>query len=170
MKTGWYLDVWLFVIWFPILYRKIQLAGNVERSCAQSLFYGQCSIGFDHFISSCNVSFIQLGYYSLSTYSGFGGGEKYSQNPFWGPRKPSQPFLTMSDTYVFSFHFFPSVWYGPKSLQFDQSAQFGSGLDMFEWGLRLGHNSVMPKYKASHCWGNKKMFFFEPVDRESKVA
>ena len=65
---------------------------------------------------------------------------EYQQNPIWGPKRPSRPFLPMSEINFFILFYFSnikiiySVQYRPKSFLFGQSAQFGGGLDIYEWG------------------------------------
>ena len=66
-------------------------------------------------------------------------GQQNQQNPFWVPRRPLRQFSAMSDIYLFipppiNIKINYSAWYWPKSFQFGQSAQFGSGLDVYEWG------------------------------------
>ena len=58
---------------------------------------------------------------------------------FWDLRWAKRQFLAMSDIYLFYFFsqnikFIYSAWYWPKSVQFGQPAQFGDGLDIYEWG------------------------------------
>ena len=54
------------------------------------------------------------------------------------PEKQKDNFIHVR--YLFIFYFFPPnikfiyfVWYWPKWIQFGQSAQFGRGLDIYEW-------------------------------------
>ena len=59
------------------------------------------------------------------------GGGNNKQNPFWDPKRPKRQFLAMSDiNFLFFFlriQFIYSAWYGPKSVQLGQSAQFSGG-------------------------------------------
>ena len=41
---------------------------------------------------------------------------------------------TKEKIFLPNIKFIYSAWYGAKSIQFGQSAQFGDGLDIYEWG------------------------------------
>ena len=83
-------------------------------------------------ISSKKTSLLQ----SIDEWRMIGGERGYQQNPFCGPMKLKRQFLAMSDILFFIYFFAErikfiySARYWQKSLQFDQSAQFGGELDI----------------------------------------
>ena len=100
----------------------------------------------------------------LSTNSGWGG--EYQQYTFWGPRTPLRLFLAMWNIYFISTHHPPlnikiiySTWYRPKSLQFGQSAQFGGGLGIYEWGWTWVKIQFCPNFGEGVLRAQKRKIF-----------
>ena len=103
---------------------------------------------------------------------------EYQENPFGSPRRRLKLFLAMSDIY-FNFLFPPLL---PQNyllcLILTKSALIWSiGLVWrrvrYIWGrMTLNKNSIMVQFRGGDTAGPKtqKMFFFEPINRESKVS
>ena len=82
----------------------------------------------------------------------------------------------MSDIYLYFFlqniKIIYSVWHWTKSLQFCQLAQFGGGLDKYEWGWTWVKNSIMSQFgeRSAERLKTQNLPLLKPIDRKSKVV
>ena len=102
-----------------------------------------------------------------------GGGGGYHQNSFWDLQMTKKTIFSRVRYLFLFFHpnikFIYSTWYWPKSVQFGQSAQFSSGLDLYEWGRAGVKIHLCPNLEEGVLKGQKQkiyLFFNQSIKNQ----